>query len=115
MIKRTPRLYNLEYEGQEMCCLNSKVYHIWKYDKNGEIPSKTSSKGIQARNNLVRQNFLDVLTQKLEHHVQNAGFIREGTQTFTYTQEKQGLNYFYCKRIVLEDGITTTYLEIYVI
>ena len=110
--KRTPGLYKMEYEGEEMLALNSKVYHIWKYDKNGQITSKTSSKGMQKRNNLVKQDFLDVLTHKSKHRVQNAGFIREGTQTFTYTQNKSGLNYFYCKRIVLEDGITTTYLDI---
>ena len=67
---------------------------------------------MQDRNQLLREDFLKVLEEKSEHRVQNAGFIQEGTRIFTYTQDKKGLNYFYCKRIVLEDGINTTYLEI---
>ena len=48
----------------------------------------------------------------MDHHVQNAGFIDDGLIKKTYTQTKRGLNYFYCKRIVLEDGIHTTHLKI---
>ena len=47
-----------------------------------------------------------------EHFVENAGFIRDGLDTRTYTQTKKGLNYFYCKRKVLSDGIHTTHLDI---
>ena len=46
------------------------------------------------------------------HTVENAGFIREGTDILTYTQRKKGLNYFYAKRIVLDDGVSTTHLDI---
>ena len=110
--KRTPGLYKLEFSGDGMICLNSKVYHIWGHDKEGNLVYKTSSKGMQDRNQLLREDFQKVLEEKSEHRVQNAGFIQEGTRIFTYTQDKKGLNYFYCKRIVLEDGINTTYLEI---
>ncbi len=47
-----------------------------------------------------------------EHYIENAGFIRDGLMTRTYTEKKRGLNYFYCKRKVLDDGVTTTYLDI---
>ena len=107
--KRTPGLYKLEFSGDGMLCLNSKVYHIWGFNNKGELICKTSSKGMQTRNNLIKKDFLDVLLKRTKHRVQNAGFI---TRTYTYTQDKQGLNYFYCKRVVLEDGINTTYLEI---
>ena len=109
--KRTPGKYKLEFSGDGMICLNSKVYTIWGM-KDGEKVSKTSSKGMQARNNLMREEFLDVLLNKSDHQVQNAGFIDDGLQKKTYEQTKKGLNYFYCKRIVLEDGIHTTHLSI---
>ena len=110
--KRTPGLFKLEFSGDGIVALNSKVFHIWGTDKRGESVFKTSSKGMQTRNNLIREDFLDVLQNKSEHTVQNAGFIDEGVRKGTYIQTKKGLNYFYCKRIVLEDGVSTTHLEI---
>ena len=88
------------------------MFHIRGTDEQGESVFKTSSKGMQTRNHLIRENFLDVLLNKSEHTVQNAGFIDEGVRKGTYIQTKKGLNYFYCKRIVLEDGVSTTHLEI---
>ena len=105
--KREPGKYKLEFEGDGMICLNSKVYHIW-----GEKGSKTSSKGMQARNNLLKEDFLRILQEKNEHQVTNTGIIDDGTRKLTYTQTKKGLNYFYCKRKVQEDGITTKPLDI---
>ena len=105
--KRLPGKYKLEFEGDGMICLNSKVYHVW-----GEKGHKTSSKGMQARNNLLKEDFLKVLQEKCEHRVTNTGIIDDGTRKLTYTQTKKGLNYFYCKRKVLEDGITTIPLDI---
>ena len=109
--KRTPGKYKLEFSGDGMICLNSKVYHVWG-KVNGKDVSKTSSKGMQERNGLLREDFLAVLFDKEDHQIQNAGFIDDGTRKSTYTQTKKGLNYFYCKRIVSEDGINTTHLEI---
>ena len=106
--KRTPGKFKLEFSGIGMICLNSKVYHIWADD--GEF--KTSSKGMQSRNKITKEDFLDVMLHKLDHKVQNAGFIDDGLRKITYTQDKKGLNYFYCKRIILEDGISTTHLNI---
>jgi hypothetical protein len=110
--KRTPGLYKLEFIGSGMIALNSKVYHIWDKDSEGNLISKTSSKGMQDRNGLIRADFLRVLLERAEHRIENAGFIRDGTRIYTYKQNKRGLNYFYCKRIVLEDGINTTHLPI---
>ena len=44
--------------------------------------------------------------------VENAGFIRDGVETRTYIQTKKGLNYFYPKRQVLDEGVSTTHLNI---
>ena len=48
----------------------------------------------------------------IKHFIENAGFIMDGLETRTYTQVKKGLNYFYSKRKVLADGISTTHLDI---
>ena len=110
--KRTPGLYKVEVIGKGMIALNSKVFHIWGKDPEGKDIFKTSAKGVQERNNLIRENFMSVLEERKLYEIENAGFIREGTRTFTYTQAKTGLNYFYCKRIVLGNGIDTTHLRI---
>ena len=113
--KRSPGKYKEEFNGVGMIYLNSKVYHIWSDQyKDGELITKTSCKGMQKRRNeFNRDIFLSMLTEsRQEHMVENAGFIREGLETRTYTQQKRGLNYFYCKRKVLSDGINTTHLDI---
>ena len=110
--KRRPGCFKLEFSGSGMICLNSKVYHIWGEDDKGNEVSKTSSKGMQTRNALIKEDFMNVLLLRNDHQIQNAGFIDDGLRKITYTQTKKGLNYFYCKRIVLDDGINTTHLEI---
>ena len=80
-----------------MVFLNSKVDHIWGHNDKGNEIFKTSSKGMQGRNNLIRQDFLDLLLERTEHIIENAGFINNGAHTYTNTPRKKGLNYFYCK------------------
>ena len=47
------------------------------------------------------------------HEVENAGFTRDNRRTIkTYTQTKKGLGYFYEKRKVKLDGVSTTHLDI---
>ena len=113
--KRTPGLFKEEFSGIGMICLNSKVYHIWTdVYEDGELLAKTSCKGVnKRRNELVREDFMNMINNPRNVHlVENAGFIRDGLDTKTYTQWKRGLNYFYCKRIVLADGVTTIPLKI---
>ena len=111
--KRTPGKYKPEFIGDGMICLNSKVYHIWGKDKDGKVIIKTSCKGCSKKRNLfVKENFLSVLETRIPHEVKNAGFIRDGLTTKTYTQTKKGLGYFYAKRKVLSDGVSTTHLDI---
>ena len=113
--KRTPGKYKIEFEGVGMICLNSKVFHIWsvKLDDEGKLVTKTSCKGTQKRrNDLVKKDFLKILKTREPHFIENAGFIRDNLDTKTYTQIKKGLEYFYAKRKVLTDGVTTTHLDI---
>ena len=113
--KRTPGKFKPEFVGDGMVCLCSKVYHIWKLDpKTGKIVMKTSCKGVQQkRNDLIKENFLDTLRTQNPCYCTNAGFIKNNNdELVTYTQEKKGFSYFYAKREVLEDGVSTTHLKI---
>ena len=105
--KGTTEKFKLELVGVGMVFLNSKVYHILTL----EAKSKILSMGMQKCNNIKEKDFPDVLLNKVDHRIQNDGFINDGLHKSTYTQTKKGLNYFYCKRLVLDDGINTTHLE----
>ena len=113
--KRTPGKFKLEYKGEGMGCLNSKTYIVWgeKYE-DGSPKTKVSCKGTQQkRNKLEQEHFQEVLTTKDPHKVENAGFIRGKDGVIrTYTQAKTGLGYFYAKRKVEDDGVSTTHLDI---
>ena len=61
----------------------------------------------------MREDFLSIIENPTQKHlVENAGFIRDGLETRTYIQTKRGLNYWYVKRKVLQDGVTTSHLDI---
>ena len=110
--KRTPGKFKPEFEGLGMICLNSKVYHIWN-----EKESKTSCKGTQKkRNDLLVEHFREVLDTTESKMIENAGFITQNSECGpiikTYRQEKRGISYFYAKRLVMEDGVSTTHLDI---
>ena len=79
-----------------------------------KIITKTLCKGVQKkRNELVREDFLKIIENPLyEHLVENAGFILNGVETRTYKQTKRGLNYWYVKRKILNDGVSSTHLDI---
>ena len=66
----------------------------------------------QKRNVLIKDHFLSVLHSQKSKDIVNAGFIKLDGQIKTYIQTKKGLGYFYGKRKVLDDGISTTHLEI---
>ena len=98
-----------------MICLNSKVYHIWKNDESlpADKRSKTSCKGTQKkRNDIIKQHFISLLATTEPAEVENAGFVNTVDGIKTYRQSKRGLSYFYAKRKVLSDGVTTTHLYI---
>ena len=112
--KRTPGKFKPEFEGVGQVCLNSKVYTIWGVDGEGKYKVKTSCEGTQQkRNELLKEHLLDVLRTQNPHFIENTGFVRDSEGTIkTYTQTKVGLGYFYAKRKVLTDGVTTTHLDI---
>lgn len=129
--KRTPGKFKIEFAGDGMICLSSKLYHCW--NRSGDC--KTSCKGVQKarnelegldatksdeerqeRNNTIISHFKSVLDSQKPVSIKNAGFITEkgdgGPVIKTYQQTKVGMSYFYPKRIVLEDGVSTAPLAI---
>ena len=56
--------------------------------------------------------FENTLNNRTIISAKNMGFRLKNNNIFTYSQEKIGFNYFYCKRKVLEDGISTVPLDI---
>lgn len=108
--RRTPGLFKVEYQGTGMVALNSKTYCCWS-DSTGEV--KISSKGLSKRtNNLTADMYKAVLRTKRKHSGTNKGFVYSKNNMFTYSQMRAGLTYFYAKRRVCSDGVSTTNIKI---
>ena len=104
--KRTPGLFKVEWEGDGMIGLCSKTYYCFG------SKDKFSCKGLNKKHNLLdKDKFLDVLVNKRSGSGVNKGFRLLNNQMFTYVQEKNALTYFYPKRKVLEDGVSTVPLD----
>ena len=106
--RRTPGLFKLEFQGDGIIALCSKTYYCF-----GEEGAKLSCKGLSKRNNaFVKNDFMDVLNSQATGFGQNIGFRVRDHEIITYEQTRYGLSYFYAKRQVLADGISTIPLEI---
>ena len=140
--KRTPGLFKLEYQGDEMIGLCSKTYivrktkvirpsskrmaalHILNKAKRQKNKLrrlqtrrvneyKLSSKGVSKRHlKAPMAKFRQVLKSRKAQSGCNTGFRVRNNAIFTYTQERRGFSYMYCKRKVLKDGIHTVPLDI---
>ena len=100
---RTPGLFKEEYRGDGIVALCSKTYYCF-----GEGGDKYSCKGLNKRNNnLMKDTFLKVLTSKESGGGVNKGFRTDGRQMFTYEQTRASLSFFYPKRRVQDDGVST--------
>ena len=99
---RQPGLFHVENISRGVIALCSKSYYCF-----GEQP-KMSAKGIKkGQNKLDQESFKNVLFNKCISQCTNRGFRKRDEGLFSYTQTRKGLNYFYGKRIVQEDGVTT--------
>lgn len=108
--RRTPGLFKIEFEGDGMVALNSKTYFCWNDTDN---TNKLSCKGLsKVSNSLKRDTYKRVLFDKTSHTGANKGFIFKNNRMYTYTAKRSGLTYAYVKRLVLEDGISTTNLSL---
>jgi len=57
-------------------------------------------------------HYKSVLDTQVGRAKENVGFGLRNNSVFTYTQNRLGFTYFYCKREVLEDGISTVPLDL---
>ena len=111
--KRTPGKFKVEFRGKGMVALCSKTYVCFGGEHGND--SKLSCKGIQKRNNLqnlTREVFLAVLRDQKAGCGVNKGFVPRNGGVYSYTQTRKGLSYMYCKRLVLDDGVSTAPLAL---
>ena len=105
--KRTPGLFKVEWEGQGIIGLCSKTYYCFGRK------DKFSCKGVNKKcNEINKEKFLNVLLTKQSASGVNRGFRCINNQMLTYNQVRNGFSFFYPKRKVLDDGITTVPLDI---
>ncbi|BFZ20032.1 hypothetical protein BsWGS_23071 [Bradybaena similaris] len=105
--KRTPGLFKLEYQGLGMISLCSKTY-ICFGDYN-----KVSTKGLNKNLNKTEpQHFRKVIDTEQSGGGTNTGFRPLEGSVYTYQQYRNALSYFYIKRKVDADKVTTTPLAI---
>ena len=108
--KRKPGLFKVEWEweGDGIVSLCSKTYYCF-----GEGKDKFSCKGVNKKNNIINKDkYLDVLLSKRSGSGVNRGFRVLNNTMCTYVQHKNAFTYFYLKRKVLEDGVSTIPLDI---
>jgi hypothetical protein len=126
--KRRPGLFKLEWAGDSMIALCSKLYHGWNYDQEDFVrwanepddtdrfvnPSpnnrKISCKGLNKKaneTNLTPDVFTKVLEEKLQMSGRNSGFRVLHGRMYMYKQIRRSLSYFYMKRVVQPDGVST--------
>ena len=105
--KRTPGLFKEEWSGAGIIGLSSKTYYCFgAYDK-------FSCKGVNKKtNDINKEKYLNVLLTKQGSSGLNKGFRVVNNSMYTYEQVRDGFSYFYPKRKVLEDGVTTMPLDI---
>ena len=101
--KRTPGLFKLEWSGKGIIAPCCKTYYCF-----GPAGDKLSCKGVSKRlNQLTKDHFMDLIDQQIVPKATNKGFTMKGGAMYTYTQERCGLTYFYGKRPVMADGVST--------
>ena len=106
---RTPGLFKLEYEGTGIVALCSKLYCV-KSDSSVKFSCKGISKSNIDKDNIYNL-YLNVLkTRKISSGV-NVGIKMINNEMSTYQQTRAGFTYFYYKRRVLDDGVSTTPLD----
>ena len=105
--KQTPGLFKEEWSGEGIIGLSSKTYYCFgSYDK-------FSCKGVNKTcNDINKEKYLNVLLTKQSSSGLNKGFRVVNNSMYTYEQVRDGFSYFYPKRKVLEDGVTTIPLDI---
>ena len=90
-----------------MVALCSKTYICTSLNEKGQPESKCSSKGLGNLNNFSEGDFVEVLETGESGQGINRGFVVRNAGMVSYEQIRFGLSFFYSKRRVLADGIST--------
>src|SRR5712671_5645861 len=105
--KRTPGLFKIETTADCFIGLSSKTYYC------GGDKVKFSCKGVNKHgNDITKETYLSVLNTGKSVSKENRGLRVDGHDMYGYTQTKCAFSYFYGKRKVLEDRVTTLPLAI---
>ena len=105
--KRTPGLFKVEWRGDGFVGLCSKTYYCFG------ATDKFSTKGLSKHQNVInKESFLTVLSDRRSGGGVNRGFRVYKSSVLTYVQQRASLTYFYGKRKVLTDGVSTVPLEV---
>ena len=105
--KRTPGLFKEEWSGEGIIGLSSKTYYCFGPE------DKFSCKGVNKRcNEISKDKYLSALLTKQSSSGINKGFRVVENSMYTYQQARDGFSYFYPKRKVLDDGVSTLPLDI---
>ena len=105
--KRTPGMFKVEWRGDDFIGLCSKTYYCFG------ATDKYSTKGLSKRHNDIDKDmFLAVLKNRRSGGGFNRGFRVRDSSVMTYIQERAAQTYFYGKRKVLPDGLSTAPLEV---
>ena len=105
--KRTPGLFKVEWCGDGFVGLCSETYYCFG------ATDKYSTKGLSKRHNDIdKDTFLAVRTNRQSGGGINRGFRVRDSSVMTYIQERAALTYFFGKRKILADGLSTATLEV---
>ena len=108
--KREPGLFKVEWEGDKVIALNSKMYSVYNSKIN---KTKFSCKGVSKKNfEHPTDMYHSVLQTKQTKGGTNIGFRTKNSRISTYIQNRNSFTYYYIKRKLLDDGIHTTFLDI---
>ena len=102
-----PACSRVEWCGDGFIGLCSKTYYCFG------ATNKSTTKGLNKRqNDIDKDAFLAVLTNRRSGSGVNRGFRVHNSSMMTYVQERAALTYFYPKRKVLADGLSTAPLDL---
>ena len=105
--KRTPGLFKVEWSGDGFVGLCSKTYYFFG------PTDKYSAKGLSKRHNDIdKEAFVEVFTNRRSGSGKNRGFRVRHSTMLTYVQERAAPTYFYAKRVVHENGVSTVRVDV---
>ena len=107
MISEPQVFLRLSWRDKELSSCVKKTYYCFG------AKDKFSCKGVNKKcNEFNKDKYLNVLLTKQHSAGVNRGFRVVNNTMYTYTQVRDAFSYFYPKRKVFADGVSTTALDI---